>query len=259
MQVPLERNGVAVLVQLRQSELVGPVHVPHDASHASQTLLALAYLPAVVQEARQLPGRSKKGVADAQFVHSLADGPVQVEQLEWHATQVSAADELPPAQVYPSSITAQSPLQPSKLTVLPSSHASAPTRLPSPHTDAHVSMPLKWPPEHVKPVSTWHVGLQPSPAMVLLSSHCSKECQTMRRPSPHRGKQLSRPPTPEPSELEEVHSQPSSTLQRELQPSAPSVLLSSHCSAVLRIPLPQMWTGGMYPRLCTLAEPFVSA
>lgn len=241
---PLERKGVEALVQLRQFELPGPVHVPHEEWQGSHTLLALAYFPAVVHEARQLPGGSKNGVAEAQEVHSLAAGPVQMAQLASHATQLSAAVALPPAHVYPSSIAEQSPLQPSSETVLPSSHASEPTRLPSPHTATHVSLPLKWPPEHVKPGSIWHVGLHPSPAIVLLSSHVSYECQRMRRPSPQRGRQLSTPPTPEPSVTDELHSKPTSMRHSESQPSAPIVLLSSQLSAVLRMPLPQMWTGG---------------
>ena len=36
------------------------------------------------------------------------------------------------------------------------------------------------PPEHTKPGSIWQVGLQPSPAAVPLSSHCSEPLHSMR-------------------------------------------------------------------------------
>jgi hypothetical protein len=72
---------VALCVQLKHSELDGPVHVPHDVSQARQTLLAFVYLPALVHEARQLPGGSKNGLDDAQFVQSDAVGPEQMLQL----------------------------------------------------------------------------------------------------------------------------------------------------------------------------------
>jgi len=81
MHVPLERNGVSALVQLRQSELEGPLHVPHETSQSTHTLLLLAYLATGVQDARQLAGGSKNGVADAQVEHSVAVGPKHVEQL----------------------------------------------------------------------------------------------------------------------------------------------------------------------------------
>ena len=54
-----------VEVQLRQSELAGPEHVPQAASQGWQTLLPSAYLPAGVQEARHEPGALKKGDAEA--------------------------------------------------------------------------------------------------------------------------------------------------------------------------------------------------
>ena len=79
--------------------LAAPLHVPQAASHATQTLLVLAYLPTGVQEARQLPGSSKKGVAVAQFTQSVSSGPEHVAQLEWHGAHASADEELPPAQV----------------------------------------------------------------------------------------------------------------------------------------------------------------
>ena len=88
------------------------------------------------------------------------------------------------------------------------------------------------------------VPSQPSPLIVLLSSQPSAVGpQETRRPSPQMGEQLSTPPIPEPSVLDEVHAKPSSMRQSASQPSPPSVLWSSHCSAVERMPLPQMWTG----------------
>lgn len=129
--------------------------------------------------------------------------------------------------------------------MLPSSHASLPTRLPSPQTETQVSLASIRPPEQTKPGSIWQVGLHPSPAAVLLSSHCSVGRHRMRMPSPHLGAHVSTPPTPEPSVLDEVHAHPVSIRQRESQPSPPTVLLSSHASAVERMPLPQMCTGGV--------------
>ena len=114
-------------VQLRHSKLEGPVQVPHEASQARQTLLAFVYFPAVVHEARQLPGGSKNGVDDAHCVHSDAVGPEQRLQLPWQGKQVSRASDVPPEHVKPSSIVLQSALQPSVSIVLPSSHASTPT------------------------------------------------------------------------------------------------------------------------------------
>lgn len=73
---------MAAAVQLRHSLLAGPVQVPHEASHGSHTLLALAYFPAGVQEARQLPGSSKNGQFVGQFEHSPLPGP-------WHVAQLS--------------------------------------------------------------------------------------------------------------------------------------------------------------------------
>jgi len=62
-------------------------------------------------------------------------------------------------------------------------------------------------------------------------------------PSPQTGEQVSSAPM-SPKEFSLVHAQPSSTAQREEQPSPPSVLLSSHASAVERSPLPQTCTTG---------------
>ena len=243
-QVPAWRKGVAAEVHERQSELVGPSHVPHAASHASQTDEPLRNLPTGVHDARQLPGGSKKGVADAQVRHCVPVGPAHVAQLPWQATHTSAVLPVPPTHVKPSSIAMQSALHPSLSIVLPSSQTSSPTRNPSPHTAAQLSGWSMVPPWQTKPVSIWHVGLQPSLASVLLSSHCSSDSHRTRRPSPHLGAHESTPPTPDPSVLDEVHSKPSSMRQSASQPSPPTVLLSSQPSAVERMPLPQTWTGG---------------
>lgn len=68
MQVPLLKNGVVVLVQVRHWLFAGPLQVPQDASQGSQTLLPLEYLPSAVQDAWQLPicevaARFRKGEA----------------------------------------------------------------------------------------------------------------------------------------------------------------------------------------------------
>ena len=191
------------------------------------------------------PGGSKNGDAEPQDEHCVAAGPQHVWQLAWHGEHVSAVEGLPPEQVKPSSMERQSPLQPSVPTVFPSSHVSPLTRRPSPHIDWHRSRVPKLPPEQTKPASIWQFASQPSPLWVLLSSHCSAGLQRIRLPSPQRGAQVSMPPTPEPCAFDDVHAHPSSTRHSESQPSPPTVLLSSQTSAVDRIPLPQMWTGGM--------------
>ena len=60
--------------------------------------------------------------------------------------------------------------------------------------------------------------------------------------SPQSGTHVSTPPMPLPPPVcvEEVHAKPVSRLHSASQPSPPSVLLSSHCSALERLPLPQM-------------------
>ena len=130
--------------------------------------------------------------------------------------------------------------------MLASSHVSIPTRRESPHTGAQLSLVVGEPPVHVKPVSIWHVDEQPSPASVLLSSHCSRLLHRIFLPSPQMGAHESRPPTPLPSVLDEVHAKPSSIWHSAEQPSPAAVLLSSHASAVERMPLPQTCTGGVY-------------
>ena len=58
-QVPSARKGVLAEVQLRQSEVPGPEHVPHAASQGWQTLLLSANLATGRHDARQAPGASK--------------------------------------------------------------------------------------------------------------------------------------------------------------------------------------------------------
>jgi len=52
-----------------------------------------------------------------------------------------------------------------------------------------------------------------------------------------------------------MQSKPTSTRQSASHPSPPAVLLSSQNSAVERMPLPQMCTGGTYDTGSTPAEP----
>jgi len=204
MQLPEWRKGLAAWVHVMQSELLAAVQVPHDSSHASQRwtpLLESAYLPTGVHEARHVPVApavpSKNGCVKAQLVHSEAAGPVHVAQEASQPEQVSAVVGEPPEHVKPSSMVAQFSSQPSRLRRLPSSHASVPTRRPSPQMGTHASMLVEVPPLHVKPGSTVHVSLQPSPAAVLLSSHASLAgAHMMRRPSPQMTVQVSRPPMP---------------------------------------------------------------
>lgn len=193
--------------------------------------------------------------------------------------------------------------QPSPLLVSPSSHASgnAVLRMPSPQTRivqstshvavgnvaaSHASPAFNTPfpheglvhmvkpfagPEHEKPVSTKHVDEQPSPLIVLPSSHISDEAG-LRRPSPHTrtvqsmsqvavgndpagaGSHCSGPPrTPFPHALPKQelkpfsgpeHEQPASTKHVDEQQSPLNVLLSSHTSpaTALRTPSPHTRT-----------------
>jgi hypothetical protein len=228
-------------VQLTQSELVAPEHVPQAPSQGLQTLLLSAYLAMGRQEARHVPGALKKGCEEAHATHSSSDGPEHVAHDAWHVTHVSLELALPPEQVKPSSM-AQLALHPSRLTRLPSSQLSAPTRSPSPQTEAHVSIAVMLPPLHAYPASMRQPALQPSPLIVLLSSHSSKALHGTFLPSPQVGEHVSKPPMPEPpaTSVVEVQWKPASILQRALQPSPPAVLLSSQPSAVERMPLPQI-------------------
>lgn len=155
---PLVRNGALVPLQLMHSVLAGPLHVPHEGSQLSHMPLALAYLPTGAHEDMQAPvlpepSKLKNGVAAAQEVQSVADGPEHTAQVASHDTQVSADVEEPPAHVKPSSIAPQSPRHPSRLTVLPSSQISEPTRRPSPQTAVQASGVLMEPPEQINPAS----------------------------------------------------------------------------------------------------------
>ena len=136
-------------------------------------------------------------------------------------------------------------LQPSRLKLLPSSQLSAPTRSPSPQTEAHVSFAVMLPPLHAYPASTRQPALQPSPLTVLLSSHSSKVLHGIFLPSPQMGAHVSKPPMPEPPSTSavDVQAKPASIWQSALQPSPLAVLLSSHASAVERMPLPHTCTG----------------
>lgn len=86
-QEPLCRKGSALPVQLRHSELEGPVHVPQLVSHAWQACELSAYLLTGVHEARQPPGGLEKGVAAAHVRQSFSVRPEQVAQLAWQDEQ----------------------------------------------------------------------------------------------------------------------------------------------------------------------------
>jgi len=98
---------VLVEVQLKQSELAGPEHVPQAASQGWQTLLPSAYLATGRHEARHVPGALggalggalKKGWEVAHATHSSLAGPEHVAHDAWHATHVSLELALPPEQV----------------------------------------------------------------------------------------------------------------------------------------------------------------
>lgn len=208
-QEPSWTKGVLDDVQLTQSVLEGPLHVPHAPSHGTHTLLLLAYLATGVHEARHEPGASKNGYDEAHVVHSVDEGPEHVPHDVWHVVHVSADEPLPPEHVEPASM-AHSALHPSKLRRLPSSHASVPARRPSPQTVTQSSLALRLPPLHVYPASMVQFTLHPSPLIVLLSSHSSDGIHVIRRPSPHMGAQVSSPPMPEPpaTSVVDTHSNP---------------------------------------------------
>ena len=65
----------------------------------------------------------------------------------------------------------QSDEQPSPLVVFMSSQASLAPRMPSPQTPAIVQTLGQ--PVQLQPAGTWQIALQPSPAVLLPSSHCS--------------------------------------------------------------------------------------
>lgn len=134
-------------VQLTQSELVAPSHVPQAKSQGWQRELLSAYLPTGRHEARHEPGASKNGYDAAHAMQSIAKGPEHVAHDSWQVMHVSLEDALPPEQVKPSS-TAQFASQPSRLRRLPSSHPSVPTRKPSPQIETQASMAVRLPPLH---------------------------------------------------------------------------------------------------------------
>ena len=103
MHVPLWRNGVTADVQLKQSELDGPLQVPQAASQGWQMLLLSAYLPIGRHDERHVPDDApaelKKGEAGTQVLQSVANGPVHVAQDASHATHESIEAGLPPEHV----------------------------------------------------------------------------------------------------------------------------------------------------------------
>ena len=65
-QEPPLRNGVLAEVQLTQSALLGPEHVPHAAWHGWQMFEVSAYLAAGRQEARRgIEVGMRRGASDA--------------------------------------------------------------------------------------------------------------------------------------------------------------------------------------------------
>ena len=181
------------------------------------------------------------GVAGAQMVHSPAAAPAHSAHEASQAWHMSVLFDPPPEQMKPASIL-QAVLQPSPETLLPSSHVSEPTRRPSPQISAHVLLEVSVPPVHAYPGSIAQALLHPSPDSVLPSSQPSK--RLTRKPSPQLTEQMSSPPAPLPNCAELEQRQPSSTAHSASQPSPPIVLLSSHVSLDVRMPLPQMWTTG---------------
>src|SRR5688572_880596 len=69
--------------------------------------------------------------------------------------------------------------QPSSSSSLPSSHSSLPAMMPSPQSAARQAAPATG---HTQPGSRTHLSLQPSPFLVLRSSHCSS---LVSAPLPH--------------------------------------------------------------------------
>jgi len=104
--VPAYRNISVEPLQLRHSELEGPVHVPHDASHGWHSWELSAYLAIDTHDERQRPleAMSENGVAAAQVVQSFSVVPEQVAQLEWQGVQVSELVLLPPEHENPGSV-----------------------------------------------------------------------------------------------------------------------------------------------------------
>ncbi len=115
---------------------------------------------------------------------------------------------------------------------VPQSQASPASCIPLPQT-AVVHAPAAGAPDDVfgqlEAGSTWQVGEQPSPAVVLLSSHFSLPSMT---PSPQIGMQ-GFPGTGQ--------RQPVSTVRQSAeQPSPPTLFPSSQASGAVRMPSPQM-------------------
>jgi hypothetical protein len=114
--------------------------------------------------------------------------------------------------------------------LVPQSQPSFPSVFPFPHTGT-VHGPGAGIPFAVfgqlAPLSIWHVDEQPSPLIVLPSSHCSFPVTT---PSPHKGAHGL-------AGTRQIH--PGSVMQVDEQPSPLVVLPSSHSSVPSSTPLPQ--------------------
>jgi hypothetical protein len=116
---------------------------------------------------------------------------------------------------------------PSNGVVLPSSQLSAPSLMPSPQVVCEHTLGE---PEHLYPISYFHVGEQPSPAAVLPSSHSSEDATI---PSP----QIAIFWQGFPGGTQEY---PGSTVRQLAEHPSPLTLLpSSHASSGASMPSPQ--------------------
>ena len=240
-----------LFAQLRQSVRFGPEQVSQDESHGAHSPAASAYLPCGVHEAIHAPS-SRYGAAPAQVVHRPSNEQVWQSPCGAsvvHGVQMDALLASPRVHANELS-TAQLAEQPSSETRLPSSQSSSVAQRPSPQILAQLSACERDPPVHVNPRSGWQVDEQPSPSSEFPSSQASPPHE-MRLPSPHTAEQLllrlipdphlSAPSSAHPSAAQ---AHPTSIWQSASQPSSGSVLLSSHCSALERLPSPQTCTKG---------------
>eukprot|EP00967_Tisochrysis_lutea_P045161 scaffold54828_cov30-Tisochrysis_lutea.AAC.2 len=166
--------------------LLGPEHVAQLSWHGTHTSAALALPPEHVQPS-----------AMAEHARHAEDGESPSSQASWptrrpsphRARHKSLVRDEPPEHSKPGSISQEGP-QPSPGTVLLSSQASLISlplmRMPSPHTGMHSSRPptpsKRFMLRQAHPGSMLQNGLQPSPPIVELSSHCSA---VVRTPFPH--------------------------------------------------------------------------
>src|SRR4029079_17095449 len=120
---------------------------------------------------------------------------------------------MPGTQVYAGSCIVHVALQPSPSVLFLSSQTSPGSILPSPHEDDRAHAPADG---QVQLGSTWQMPLQPSPATVLPSSHCSMP-PWLLMPSPPPGGHCNGPPVPVPHVVPPVP-------PIEMEPSSPVVI-----------------------------------